>query len=151
MFVNIPLNASIKNRGCLYKFFWKRVGNPSVTRLWQRPADLLGSHEALPCRVHVTGAMPPPTTPPPLQLVECSLPSMVLFPPSLLTAGQERRGAGASGLTELGSRVIDPLPTCQLLRSEGFLLVTDLCFGVSFWSLQTFFMAAASFSHRGSL
>lgn len=113
--------------------------------------DLLGSHEALPCRVHVTGAMPPPTTPPPLQLVECSLPSMVLFPPSLLTAGQERRGAGASGLTELGSRVIDPLPTCQLLRSEGFLLVTDLCFGVSFWSLQTFFMAAASFSHRGSL
>lgn len=81
--------------------------------------DLLGSHEALPCRVHVTGATPPPTTPLPPQLVERSVPSVVLFHPSLLTAGQERRGAGASRLTELGSRVIDPLPTWQLLRSKG--------------------------------
>ena len=35
------------------------------------------------------------------------------------TTGQEGRGAGASRLTELGARVIDPLPTWQLLRSKG--------------------------------
>lgn len=85
--------------------------------------DLLGSHEALPCRVHVTGAMPPPTTPPPpLANVFCHPWSCFIL---LADHRAGEKGSRASGLTELGSQVIDRLPTCQLLRSEG-LLVTHL-------------------------
>ena len=157
MFVNIPLNASIKGRGCLGKFFRKRVDNPRATCLWQRPnwpaRFPWGPALQGPCHWgHVTGATPPPTTPPPPQLVECSLPSVVLFHPSLLRP-QGRRG-GEQEPQDWRSWAPVSLTHCphgSSLEAKEFLLVTDFCFGVAFWSLHTFFMAAASFSHQGSL